>query len=180
LKLIILDRDGVINFDSDEYIKSPEEWLPIPGSPEAIAHLTRAGYTVVVASNQSGVGRGLFDFQTLRRIHEKMQQEVAQAGGNIAAIFFCPHTPDDHCDCRKPKPGLFKQITQQFHCDLHGVYAVGDSLRDVEAARAVGALPILVRTGKGSRISQQDVPGDVPVYENLDAFVSALLTVPKH
>ena len=179
MKLIILDRDGVINFDSDEYIKSPEEWVPIPGSLEAITRLNRAGYTVVVASNQSGVGRGLFDPQTLWSIHEKMQQGVAKAGGNIAAIFFCPHTPDDHCDCRKPKPGLFKQITQQFHCDLHGVYAVGDSLRDVEAARAVGALPILVRTGKGSRISLQDVLGDVPVYDNLAAFVDALLTASK-
>ena len=179
MKLIILDRDGVINYDSDEYIKSPDEWLPIPGSLEAISHLTRAGYMVVVASNQSGVGRGLFDLQTLRRIHEKMQQEVARAGGNIAAIFFCPHPPDDHCDCRKPKPGLFKQITQQFHCDLHGVYAVGDSLRDVEAARAVGALPILVRTGKGARIAQQDVPGDIPVYDDLAAFVDALLAAPQ-
>ena len=179
MKLIILDRDGVINYDSNEYIKSPEEWVPIPGSLEAIARLNRAGYTVVVASNQSGVGRGLFDLQTLRRIHEKMQHEVAQAGGNIAAIFFCPHTPDDHCDCRKPKPGLFKQIAQHFHCDLHGVYAVGDSLRDVEAARAVGALPVLVRSGKGSRIAQSDVPGDVPVYDDLAAFVDAVLTVPK-
>lgn len=179
MKLIILDRDGVINFDSDEYIKSPEEWLPISGSLEAIAHLTRAGYTVVVATNQSGVGRGLFDLQTIRRIHEKMQQEVAQAGGNIAAIFFCPHTPDDHCDCRKPKPGLFKQVAQQFHCDLRGVYAVGDTLRDVEAACAVGALPILVRTGKGSRIAQQDVPDNVPVYDDLATFVDDLLAAPQ-
>lgn len=179
MKLIILDRDGVINYDSDEYIKSPEEWVPIPGSLEAIARLNRAGYTVVVASNQSGVGRRLFDLQTLRRVHEKMQHELARVGGKIEGIFFCPHTPDDHCDCRKPKPGLFKQITQQFHCDLHGVYAVGDSLRDVEAARAVGALPILVRTGKGSRIAHHDVPENVPVYDDLDAFVDALLSAPQ-
>lgn len=175
MKPIILDRDGVINFDSDGYIKSPEEWVPIPGSLEAIARLNRAGYTVVVASNQSGVGRRLFDLQTLQRIHEKMQQEVAKAGGNIAAIFFCPHTPDDHCDCRKPKPGLFKQIAQHYHCDLRGVYAVGDSLRDIEAASAVGALPILVRTGKGSRIAQQDILKDIPVHDDLAAVVDTLL-----
>ncbi len=179
MKLIILDRDGVINYDSDEYIKSADEWLPIPGSLDAIARLNRAGYTVVVASNQSGVGRGLFDLATLHRIHDKMQREAARAGGKIDAIFFCPHKPEDNCECRKPKPGLLQDIAKEFSCYLNGVPAVGDSLRDVEAAQAVGALPILVRTGKGARIASREVPGGVPVYNDLAACVDMLLAKVK-
>ena len=173
--LIILDRDGVINYDSDEYIKSPEEWVPIPGSLEAIARLNQAGYQVVVATNQSGLARGYFDIATLDRIHKKMHDALALHGGKVAALFYCPHGPDEGCDCRKPRPGLFEQIARQFTVNLKGVPAIGDSLRDVEAARAVGARPILVRTGKGSRVAQQDVPGDVPLYADLAAAVDALL-----
>ena len=175
VSLIILDRDGVINYDSDEYIKSPEEWVPIPGSLEAIARLNQAGYQVVVATNQSGLARGYFDIATLDRIHKKMHDALALHGGKVAALFYCPHGPDEGCDCRKPRPGLFEQIARQFTVNLKGVPAIGDSLRDVEAARAVGARPILVRTGKGSRVAQQDVPGDVPLYADLAAAVDALL-----
>ncbi|MEW6353707.1 MAG: D-glycero-beta-D-manno-heptose 1,7-bisphosphate 7-phosphatase [Pseudomonadota bacterium] len=175
MPLIILDRDGVINYDADDYIKSPDEWRPIPGSLEAIARLNRAGYQVVVASNQSGVARGFFDLATLEKIHEKMRAELARHGGVMAGIFFCPHGPDESCACRKPKPGLFEQIAQTFNQDLRGVFAVGDSLRDVEAAQAVGARPVLVRTGKGARIAQRDIPENIPVYDDLAAFVDALL-----
>ncbi|MDO9371674.1 MAG: D-glycero-beta-D-manno-heptose 1,7-bisphosphate 7-phosphatase [Gammaproteobacteria bacterium] len=176
MKLIILDRDGVINYDSDEFIKSPDEWVPIPGSLESIARLNRAGYTVVVASNQSGVGRGLFDLSTLHQIHEKMQREVARVGGKVDAIFFCPHTPDDHCDCRKPKPGLLLDVAKKFACELTGVPAVGDSLRDIEAAQAVGAKPVLVRTGKGGEVVKSGkLPAGVEVCDDLVAFVDALL-----
>jgi D-glycero-D-manno-heptose 1,7-bisphosphate phosphatase len=176
MKLIILDRDGVINYDSDDYIKSPEEWSPIPGSLEAIARLTRAGYRIAVATNQSGVARGLFDRNTLLRIHDKMQRAVAAAGGKIEAIFYCPHGPEDHCDCRKPKPGLLRDVATRLHVDLSGVPAIGDSLRDVQAARAVGARPILVRTGKGEKTAAQgEGLEDVAIYADLAAVVDALL-----
>ena len=179
MKLIILDRDGVINYDSDDYIKSPAEWIPIPGSLEAVAGLNHAGYTVVVATNQSGIGRGFFDLDTLQQIHEKMQQELARVGGKIDAIFFCPHMPEDHCDCRKPKPGLLLEIAKKFHYNLKNVPAVGDSLRDIEAAQAVGARPVLVRTGKGEAVVKSGkLPAGVEVYDNLAAFVDALLV--KH
>ena len=176
MALIILDRDGVINEDSDDYIKSPEEWVPIPGSLEAIARLTRAGYRIAVATNQSGVARGLFDGDTLQRIHDKMRGAVAAAGGEIAAIFFCPHGPDDGCACRKPQPGLLRDIAAHFHVDLSGVPAVGDSLRDIQAAQAVGAWPILVRTGKGERtVMRGEGLAGVAVYPDLAAAVDALL-----
>lgn len=177
MKLIILDRDGVINGDSDEYIKSPDEWLPIPGSLQAIARLNRAGYTVVVASNQSGVGRGFFDLDTLQKIHEKMVHDLARVGGKIEGIFFCPHAPDDRCDCRKPRPGLLLEIAKKFHHDLKNVSAVGDSLRDIEAAQAVGAKPVLVRTGKGDGVVKSGkLPAGVEIYDDLAAFTDALLT----
>ncbi len=149
MKLIILDRDGVINKDSTDYIKSPEEWQPIPGSLAAIAKLTQAGYTVTVATNQSGVARGYYDLATLARIHQKMQALVTAAGGKIDSIFFCPHGPDDQCLCRKPKPGLFQQIAEHYQISLQGVPAVGDSLRDLEAATAMQCKPYLVLTGNG-------------------------------
>ena len=149
MHLVILDRDGVINRESDAYIKSPEEWIPLPGSLEAIARLNRAGFTVVVASNQSGVGRGLFDLNALDAIHSRMQAELAKVGGKIDTIFYCPHKPEDNCDCRKPKAGLFTQIAERYRADLKGVPAVGDSARDVTAARTAGARPILVLTGRG-------------------------------
>ena len=176
MSLIILDRDGVINYDSDEFIKSPDEWLPIPGSLMAIARLNRAGYKVVVASNQSGIARGLFDLDTLNQIHEKMQDELARAGGVIEAILFCPHGPEDYCVCRKPKPGLFLEIAKRFNCDLTGIPAVGDSLRDIKAAQVVGARPILVRTGKGLRaLREGHFPNGTLVCDDLAAVADTLL-----
>lgn len=153
MKLIILDRDGVINFDT-HYIKSPEEWSPIPGSVEAIARLHQQGYTIVVATNQSGIGRGFFDEETLTRIHHKMHTAVEALGGRIDKIYYCSHLPEAHCHCRKPKPGLFEQIATDYGIALHDVYAVGDSLRDIQVAISVGARPILVLTGKGSQTLQ--------------------------
>ena len=175
MKLVILDRDGVINLDSDQYIKSPEEWKPIPGSLEAIARLNQWGYRVVVATNQSGVGRGLFEMDTLNAIHDKMMKAVAQVGGRIDAVFFCPHTDADNCGCRKPKAGLFREIAARYSADLTGVPAIGDSLRDLLAAQAVGAQPILVLTGKGAK-TQKDpkLPADIPVYPDLAAAVAKL------
>jgi D-glycero-D-manno-heptose 1,7-bisphosphate phosphatase len=176
MKLIILDRDGVINHDSDQFIKSPEEWRPIPGSLEAIARLNQAGYRVVVASNQSGLGRGLFCMDTLNRIHAKMHRLVALAGGRIDAVFLCPHPADAECDCRKPRAGLFLDIAKRYHVDLTGVPAVGDALRDLQAAMTVGARPILVRTGKGKRtLAEGPLPDGVAVYDDLDAVVRALV-----
>ncbi|NOY63686.1 MAG: D-glycero-beta-D-manno-heptose 1,7-bisphosphate 7-phosphatase, partial [Gammaproteobacteria bacterium] len=144
MRLIVLDRDGVINEDSDAYIKSPEEWIPIAGSLEAIARLNRAHYTVVVATNQSGLARGMFDVGMLNRIHSKMRALLSDAGGHVEAIFFCPHGPDDGCECRKPSPGLMLQIAKRLHVALINVPIIGDSLRDLQAAQAVGARPMLV------------------------------------
>lgn len=176
MKLIILDRDGVINEDSDAYIKSPEEWVPIPGSLEAIARLNRAGWTVAVATNQSGVGRGLYDRATLDRIHARMNAALAAAGGHVDALYYCPHTPEDHCACRKPLPGLLESIARHYGVSLAGVPAIGDSLRDLQAAVAVDARPILVRTGKGERtLTNLDLPPGTPVYPDLAAAVTGLL-----
>ena len=175
-KLIILDRDGVINEDSDEYIKSPDEWIPIPGSLEAIARLNRAEYRLLVASNQSGLARGYFDYDTLSQIHEKMHRMLAVFGGRVDAVYFCPHGPDDHCQCRKPKPGLFEDIARRTKSDLTGVPAVGDSLRDLDAARALKCAPVLVRTGKGKATEAKGKGlDDVPVYDDLASYVADLL-----
>lgn len=177
MKLIILDRDGVINFDSKYYIKSPDEWQPIPGSVDAIAALSRAGYTVVVATNQSGVGRGLYDLQTLDAIHEKMRQAIQAAGGDLAGIFYCPHTPDEFCLCRKPEPGLFVQIRDALHADLTGVWAVGDSLRDLQAAEKVGCQPVLVKTGNGAKLLAETVlPDRYLIFDDLQAVATYLIT----
>jgi D-glycero-D-manno-heptose 1,7-bisphosphate phosphatase len=151
VKLVILDRDGTINQDSDQYIKSPAEWKPIPGSLEAIARLTQGGWRVAVATNQSGLSRGLFDMSTLNAIHAEMHRAVGQAGGRIDAIFFCPHAADSNCECRKPKPGLLHEIASRFGVELEGVPMIGDSLRDVTAAAAAGAQPWLVLTGNGRK-----------------------------
>jgi D-glycero-D-manno-heptose 1,7-bisphosphate phosphatase len=159
MKLVILDRDGVINFDSAQFIKTPAEWKPIPGSLEAIAQLNQSGYKVVVATNQSGVGRGLFDMDTLNQIHEKMHKALYTLGGRIDAIFYCPHAADSDCECRKPKPGMFKRISQTLNIDLNGVPAIGDSLRDLQAGAAVGCQPILVHTGKGDKTKAE---GNLP------------------
>lgn len=178
MRLVILDRDGVINQDSDDYIKSPEEWVPLPGSLEAIARLNQAGFTVAVATNQSGIGRGLYDLETLEAIHAKLHGLLAEQDGHIDGIFFCPHTPEEHCDCRKPAPGLLQQISEHFGVALLGVPMVGDALRDLQAARAVGASPMLVRTGKGMRtLEQGEDLEDVPVFDDLSAAVDAMLTI---
>lgn len=177
MKLIILDRDGIINRDSDEFIKSAEEWEPLPGSLEAITRLNQARYRVVVATNQSGIGRGIFDVEALNRIHDKMRYQLTQMGGNVDAIFFCPHHPDDACACRKPKPGLLLDIAARLHVPLAGVPVVGDSMRDIDAARAAGARPVLVLTGKGKHTAKKHkhLEGAVPVYRDLSAAVDGLL-----
>jgi len=176
MKLVILDRDGVINHDSAAYIKSPEEWKPIPGSLEAIALLSQAGYRVLVATNQSGIGRGLFEMATLNAIHDKMHRALGLAGGRIDGIFYCPHAQDAGCNCRKPKPGLLEEIAHRFGVDLNGVPFIGDSLRDLQAAVAVGAQPILVLTGKGKKTRKDgDLPAGTVVYDDLAAAVRSLL-----
>ena len=176
MKLIILDRDGVINADSAQFIKTPDEWKPIPGSIEAIAHLTQAGYRVVVATNQSGVGRGLFDMATLNAIHDKMHHAVSAIGGRIDAVFYCPHAADSTCNCRKPKPGMFEEIARRFNVTLEGVPAVGDSLRDLQAAAAVAAIPILVKTGKGDKtLAAGDLPKDTQIFDDLAAVAANLV-----
>jgi D-glycero-D-manno-heptose 1,7-bisphosphate phosphatase len=176
MKLVILDRDGVINYDSAGFIKKPEEWKPIPGSLEAIARLNQDGYRVVVATNQSGVGRGLLDMATLNAITDKMHKALAQAGGRIDAVFYCPHTQDANCKCRKPKPGLYEDIASRFNVDLSGTPCVGDSLRDLQAAQQVGAQPILVLTGKGKQTAKQGgLPPNTRTYADLDAAVKSLI-----
>jgi D-glycero-D-manno-heptose 1,7-bisphosphate phosphatase len=170
MKLVILDRDGVINEDSDEYIKSVAEWTPIPGSLEAIALLCQAGYQVYVASNQSGIGRGLFDFDALFAIHERMQRAVAELGGRISGIAFAPEHPDQASEMRKPAPGMLKDLARRLGVGLEGVPYVGDSESDIEAARAAGARPILVLTGKGMRTNMKRTPDDVAVYKDLAEF----------
>jgi D-glycero-D-manno-heptose 1,7-bisphosphate phosphatase len=175
--LVILDRDGVINRDSDEFIKDADEWLALPGSMDAIAELSRGGFTLAVASNQSGIARGLFDQGALDAMHQKMLELVDTAGGRISKIVICPHGPDDDCDCRKPKPGLLEQLAEHFDTSLAGVPVIGDSLRDLEAAAAVGAKPILVRTGKGAR-TEAALPerfANIAVYDDLAAAARALL-----
>lgn len=175
MKLVILDRDGVINHDSDQFIKSPDEWKPIAGSLEAIARLNQWGYRVVVATNQSGVGRGLFDMDTLNAIHEKMHRSVMQVGGRIDAVFFCPHSAEEKCECRKPKPGLLRQIAERYNTDLAGVPMVGDSLRDLQTALAVGARPYLVLTGKGEKTRKDsELPAETTVFPTLAALAAHL------
>jgi len=178
IKTIILDRDGVINQDSDAYIKSPAEWIPIPGSLEAIARLTQAGYQVMVATNQSGLARGLFDQGTLDAIHQKMESAIEEHGGRLEGIYYCPHGPDDGCSCRKPKPGLLIQIEKERSTDLSQTIVVGDSLRDLQAAEAVGAKPALVLTGKGVKTIGQIDQEQIDTYQNLAAFVEALIAKP--
>ncbi|HEY9271570.1 D-glycero-beta-D-manno-heptose 1,7-bisphosphate 7-phosphatase [Achromobacter sp. SD115] len=176
MKLIILDRDGVINQDSDSFVKNPDEWIALPGSLHAIARLTQAGWKVVVATNQSGLARGLFDMDTLTAIHTKMRRELAAAGGSIDAVFMCPHGPDDNCSCRKPKPGMFEQIGHRYDVDLAGVPAVGDSLRDLQASSSVGCSPWLVLTGNGKKtLAKGGLPDNTRVCDDLSAVVDTLL-----
>lgn len=176
MHLIILDRDGVINHDSEDYIRTPEEWVPIPGSLEAMGRLYAAGYRLAVATNQSGIGRGLLTRERLAQIHARMLAAVRAHGGDIEGIFVCPHTPEDGCGCRKPAPGLLHQIGSTLNVSLSGVYFVGDSERDVLAARSVAAVPVLVRTGKGARsLGASPALEGVVVFDDLAAFADALL-----
>jgi D-glycero-D-manno-heptose 1,7-bisphosphate phosphatase len=170
-KLVILDRDGVVNVDSDAFIKSPDEWIAIPGSLEGIARLNQAGYRVVIATNQSGIGRGLFDMAALNAMHEKMHRKLAALGGRVDAIFFCPHTASDNCECRKPKPGLLQQIVKRFEIEPANTPVVGDSLRDLQAGAALGFPAHLVLTGKGQKtLDAGNLPPGTQVYADLHAF----------
>ena len=176
MKLVILDRDGVINEDSDDFIKTLDEFILLPGSLDAIKRLKQAGYRVAVATNQSGISRGYLTLDTLNAMHGRLNALLSEADAKIDGFFYCPHGPDDGCECRKPKPGLYQQISQQFNVSLEGVPVIGDSLRDLEAARAVGAKPVLVRTGKGLRtLAAGTGLEDIPVFENLSEAVDALL-----
>ncbi len=174
---IILDRDGVINQDSDAYIKSLEEWRPLPGSIEAMARLSRAGYRLAVITNQSGLARGLFDHATLEAMHRRLAELLQAEGGHIDALYFCPHGPDDACDCRKPRPGMFLRLAKEHDVDLSRTWALGDSLRDLQAAETAGARPALVFTGKGARTlaAHPELPRRFPVFPDLAAFVDLLL-----
>jgi len=182
MKLVILDRDGTINLDSDQYIKSPDEWTPLPGALEAIARLNHAGWHTVIASNQSGLGRGLFDVAALNAMHAKMYKMLAGYGGRIDAVFYCPHAANEHCQCRKPLPGLFEQIGDRFGVDLKGVPVVGDGLRDLQAGALVGCEPHLVLTGKGEALRGRLLPPEYPpgtrVHEDLAAFADWLIARP--
>lgn len=175
-RLVILDRDGVINEERGGFVRSVDQWRPLPGSLEAIARLCRAGVPVAVATNQSGVGRGVMSVDELAAIHERLAQDVRQAGGGLAGVFFCPHAPSARCRCRKPLPGLLLQIEAELGLAVAGQYMVGDSLRDLQAARAAGARPALVRTGFG-RATEKKLAGacGAPVFDNLAAFAGWLL-----
>lgn len=176
MKLVILDRDGVINQDSDNYIKTEDEFIPLTGSLEAIASLNKSGYKVAIATNQSGIARGYYDLSTLDAMHEKLKKLLKPLGGHIDYIASCPHGPDDQCNCRKPLPGMYREIATHFNTSLEGVPVIGDSLRDIQAAISVNASPILVRTGKGERtLSNKDLPAHVPVFDNLQQAVISLL-----
>lgn len=177
MKLVILDRDGVINEDSDNFIKSVDEWIPIPGSLESIAQLKQAGYTVAIATNQSGVARGLYSLDELHAMHQKLAKLLDRYGVAVDAIEFCPHLAADNCQCRKPLPGMYQSIALQFKSDLTGVPVIGDSLRDLQAAAAVGASPLLVRTGKGLRtLEAGGLPPDTQVFDNLAEAVDFLIS----
>jgi D-glycero-D-manno-heptose 1,7-bisphosphate phosphatase len=181
VRLVILDRDGVINHDSDDFIKSAAEWRPITGSIDAIARLSQAGFTVTVASNQSGIGRGLFSLQTLAEINDAMRQQVTDGGGNIDRVIFCPHLPDEGCRCRKPQPGMLLDLADHYGVELSGVPFVGDSLRDLQAAIAAGARPVLVRTGNGQKAREQlqREQLSVEVFADLAAVADALIAEPN-
>lgn len=179
MKLCILDRDGTINEDSDQYVKSPGEWSPLPGALEAIARLNHAGWHVVVVTNQSGLGRGLFDMAALNAMHAKMHSMLAAVGGRVDAIFFCPHAPEERCNCRKPAPGLYEQIAERYGIELAGMPTVGDSMRDLQAGVAVGCEPHLVLTGKAAALRDKPLPEGFPagtqVHEDLAAFADWLV-----
>jgi len=178
-KYVLLDRDGVINIDSDDYIKSPEEWLPIEGSLEAIALLNKSGFKVVVISNQSGIARGYYSLANLNAMHDKMRRLLAEKGGKIEAIYFCPHAPNEHCLCRKPKTGLLKLFSREKNYPLKNIFFVGDSLSDMKAAEAVSALPLLVKTGKGLKTLSENPYLTIPIFNNLYDATTFILTSSK-
>ena len=181
MKLIILDRDGVINQDRDDFVKSANEWVPLPGSMDAIAFLAQAGYTVAVATNQSGIGRGLFTMQQLNEMHAKMHKLVQSAGGEISGIWFCPHLPGQHCRCRKPESGMIEDILARFSAEAADTWLVGDSLRDLEAGAAAGCKTALVLTGKGRKTqaeSADKLPPNTLVFDDLLAFSQFLIKAP--
>lgn len=175
MKLLILDRDGVINQDSDDYIKSLEEWIPLPGAIDAIAALSKAGWTVAVATNQSGLARGYYTEATLAAMHQRLRQLVAEQGGDVGLIVHCPHGPDDGCACRKPKPGMLEQIAAHYGMALAGIWFVGDTLGDLQAALAVDCQPVLVKTGKGERTLGKELPAGTLIFEDLPAVAARLL-----
>lgn len=175
LKLVILDRDGVINYDSDAYIKSVEEWIPLPGSIEAIAQLSKAGWTVAIATNQSGIARGYYDIATLDAMHARLRALVAEQGGEVGLVVYCPHGPDEGCDCRKPKPGMLKIISEHYKVPLAGIWFVGDSLGDLEAAKAVDSQPVLVKTGKGDKTQAKNLPVGTLIFDDLAAVAAELI-----
>ena len=175
MKLVILDRDGTINHDSPDFIKSPNEWRPIDGSLEGIARLTQAGYRIAVATNQSGIARGFFDTATLIAIHDTLQRAAMQAGGRIDAFFFCPHAADSACSCRKPQPGMLLEVARRFNVALKDTYMVGDAHRDIAAASAAGARPVLVLTGRGRKTREEgNLPPGTEVFDDLAAFAEHL------
>ncbi len=176
-KLIILDRDGIINYDSPNYIRSPDDWKPIASSIEAIANLTAAGFKIAVVTNQSGIARGLYTLDKLEAIHQKMLQTCQQAGGNIDAIYYCPHHPDEGCHCRKPKTGMLDKIAEDFGCNLQDIPFVGDRYTDLQAARTVGAKPILIKSAMTVITDEMDL-SDVEQFVDLTSFVATLLTKP--
>ncbi len=175
MKLLILDRDGVINQDSDDYIKSVEEWIPLPGAITAIAELSKAGWTVAVATNQSGLARGYYSEATLAAMHQRLRELVAEQGGAVGLIVHCPHGPDDGCACRKPKPGMLENIATYYGTTLTGVWFVGDRLGDLQAALAVDCQPVLVKTGKGERTLAKAIPAGTLIFEDLAAVAAQLL-----
>ncbi len=175
MKLLILDRDGVINHDSDSYIKSVQEWIPIPGSIEAIAQLSKAGWTVAVATNQSGIARGYYDVATLEAMHARLRELVAGQGGEVGLIVYCPHGPNEGCACRKPKPGMLQTIANHYAVDLAGIWFVGDSSGDLQAALAVDCQPVLVKTGKGSKTLAGTLPMGTLVFDDLAAVAAELI-----
>ena len=177
MKLIILDRDGVINEDSNDYIKSPDEWIPIPGSLESIGRLSQNGFRVVIITNQSGIGRKIFSIEMLHLIHKKMNTHLSQFGAVIDGIFFCPCRPEENCDCRKPNPGLYNDVSDRLQIPLENVFCVGDKITDIQAAENAGGIPILVRTGKGNdEINSDLVPKHIPIYDDLASFVNKIIT----
>lgn len=179
-RLVVLDRDGTLNLDDKAIISGPDDWVPVPGALEAVARLNQAGWRVVIATNQSGLGRGLFDADTMNRVHAKMNKLLAGVGARVDAVFFCPHTRDDVCDCRKPKPGLILKIAERFALPVVDIAVAGNTVRHIQAGHAAGAQTHLLLTGKCEAYSLTDLPPGLPVdahvHASLDAFVTHVLT----